>query len=137
MVVTQGIIEQYGTQIIAIIGTILGGIVLAVTNRLLDRTKQDRDEARNIREELRKDNASLREEIAALRTELTRVEQLEEARAVEINKMRVEHTILMQKFLKISSLYAAATNREPEFDLDAPTGTLRRAPQGDTMDDEG
>lgn len=116
----EGIISEYGTQIIAIVGTMLGGIVLAVTNRLLDRTKQDRDEARNIREELRKDNAALREAMAELKAELSRVEELEESRAIEVNRMRIDNTLLMQRFLKLQSLYYDATGMTFEFELDEP-----------------
>lgn len=114
----EGIIAEYGTQIIAVIGTVLGGVVLAVTNRLLDRTKQDRDEARNIREELRKDNSSLRAEMADLKAELARVEELEESRAIEVNRMRIDNTLLMQRFLKLHSLYYDATGQTFKFELD-------------------
>lgn len=111
-------ITQYGTQIIAVLGTVLGGVILAITNRLLDRTKQDRDEARNIREELRKDNDSLRAEVSAMREELLKVEQANEARDLEIHRMRLENTVLMERLFKLHGLYYDATGNEFDTGLD-------------------
>ena len=114
------VFQQYGTQIIAVLGTVLGGVILAITNRLLDRTKQDRDEARNIREELRKDNDSLRAAVASMRVDMEKLEQANEARDIEIHRMRLENTMLMERLFKLHGLYYDATGQDFDTGFDLP-----------------
>lgn len=122
MLAVEGLsfIEQYGTQLIAVLGTVLGGVILAVTNRLLDRTKQDRDEARNIREELRKDNEFLRAEVLKMREQLSGVEKANEERDREIHEMRLQNSMLMERLFKLHGLYYDATGNEFDTGFDLP-----------------
>ena len=122
MLAVEGLsfIQQYGTQLIAVLGTVLGGVILAVTNRLLDRTKQDRDEARNIREELRKDNEFLRAEVLKMREQLTGVEKANEERDQQIHEMRLQNSMLMERLFKLHGLYFDATGNEFDTGFDLP-----------------
>lgn len=122
--------DQYGTQILAFLGTVLGGVILAITNRLLDKTKQDRDEARNIREELRKDNETLRQQLADLKKQVDELEaenqagrRASEAQMVEIHRMRMENTILLERLFKLHELYYNATGETFDTGIDRPRET--------------
>ena len=135
----QEFLQLHSAQILAILGTILGGLALSAATRLLDKGKQDRDEARSIREELRKDKDDLRQELNDLKAEVKMFEQMIEAKDIEIHRMRLDNVTMMEKFMALNRLYYDATGAHfEEVLLETPSGrtVLNKIPGLKTKDAE-
>jgi chromosome segregation ATPase len=95
------LIGDYATPLIALVGTLFGGIGLEVTKRWLNRAKEKNDTAKQIRDELRTDMATLRQEVQTLKAELDKVE-------AEVVQWQEKYFELRSKYVTLKGLYEDA-----------------------------
>lgn len=92
---------DYATPLIALVGTIFGGVGLKVTERWLNRAKEKNDTAKEIRDELRTDMAAYRAEILTLKAEVDKVE-------AEVVSWQEKYFELRDKYSTLKALYEDA-----------------------------
>lgn len=92
---------QYATPLIALVGTIFGGVGLKITERWLNRAKEKNDTAKQIRDELRTDMATYRQEILNLKAEVDKVEK-------EVNEWQDKYYELRDRYSQLNALYEDA-----------------------------
>jgi predicted nuclease with TOPRIM domain len=95
------LIAEYSTHIVALAGTLFGGVGLAITQRWLDRAKIKDDSAKEIRDELRVDVATHRAEVNELKKELDKVEG-------ELSTWRNRYFDLRSQYVTLKGLYEDA-----------------------------
>lgn len=92
---------EYATPLIALVGTIFGGVGLKVTERWLGRAKERNDAAKQIRDELRTDMATYRSEILTLKAEVDKVED-------EVVAWQEKYFEMRDKYSTLRALYEDA-----------------------------
>jgi predicted nuclease with TOPRIM domain len=95
------LMEDYATPLIALVGTIFGGVGLKVVERWLNRAKDKSDAAKEIRDELRSDMATYRAEILELKKE---TEKLDE----QVILWQEKYFELRDKYSTLKALYEDA-----------------------------
>lgn len=97
--------DEYGAQIITVIATVVGSVLLAGATRYLDRNKTQISEDRAMRGELRQDNERQREEISDLRDQLLQLVQEKQASERLYVEYREKYIQIFEKYHTLRSEY--------------------------------
>ena len=101
----ESVISQYGAQIVTVIGTIVGSVLLAAATRYLDRNKTQVTEDRNMRNELRQENDRQRDDIGDLREQMLLLVQEKQAAERLYIEYREKYIQIFEKYHTLRSEY--------------------------------